>query len=97
MVARRVSNDGGTIDIEISNARARALAALENASRLFANSKKTKQTRDNPVVVKQVDLLLGKPHAFQVILKGRALKVAAESAEDREKWMKCLRDCISAS
>lgn len=60
----------------------------------------------------KVDLLLGKTHAFQVILKGmlptnfvllsnsyrnagRALKVAAETHEDREKWMKCLRDCIA--
>lgn len=45
----------------------------------------------------KVDLLLGKPHAFQVILKGRALKVAAETHEDREKWMKCLRDCIAVA
>lgn len=43
----------------------------------------------------KVDLLLGKAHAFQVILRGRALKVAAETHEDREKWMKCLRDCIA--
>lgn len=44
----------------------------------------------------KVDILLGKPHAFQVILKGRALKVAADTHEDREIWMKSLRDCISA-
>mmetsp|Transcript_11606 Transcript_11606/g.36932 ORF Transcript_11606/g.36932 Transcript_11606/m.36932 type:complete len:139 (-) Transcript_11606:1661-2077(-) len=45
----------------------------------------------------KVDLLLGKQHAFQVILKGRALKVAAETHEDREKWMNCLRDCIAVA
>jgi len=45
----------------------------------------------------KVDLLLGKPHAFQVILKGRALKVAAEKYEDRERWMKCLRECIAVA
>mmetsp|Transcript_25499 Transcript_25499/g.101623 ORF Transcript_25499/g.101623 Transcript_25499/m.101623 type:complete len:496 (-) Transcript_25499:788-2275(-) len=43
----------------------------------------------------KVDVLLGKQHAFQVIIKGRALKVAAESHAERDKWMKCLRDCIS--
>lgn len=43
----------------------------------------------------KVEILQGKPHAFQVVLKGRALKVAAESQDDRDKWMKCLRDCIA--
>ncbi|KAJ1462308.1 kinase-like domain-containing protein [Pelagophyceae sp. CCMP2097] len=42
----------------------------------------------------KVDLLLGKPHAFQVVLQGRALKVATETAEEREAWMKSLRECI---
>lgn len=44
----------------------------------------------------KIDLLMGKQNAFQVILRGRALKVAASSPEDRDKWMKCLRDCIAA-
>lgn len=56
----------------------------------------------------KIEILLGKPHAFQVILKGtvslikrrqvcvgRALKVAAETHEDRDMWMRCLRACIS--
>ena len=43
----------------------------------------------------KVDLLLGKPHAFQVILKRRALKVAAETHAEREQWMKSLRECIA--
>lgn len=44
----------------------------------------------------KIDFLLGKPCAFQIILKGRALKVAAETTEAREAWMECLRDCIVA-
>lgn len=45
----------------------------------------------------KVDTLLGRAHAFQVILKGRALKVAADNNEDREMWMTALRDCISTA
>lgn len=29
-------------------------------------------------------------------LAGRALKVATETHEDRNKWMSCLQDCIAA-
>lgn len=28
-------------------------------------------------------------------MAGRALKVASETQENRDRWIKCLRDCIS--
>jgi len=28
-------------------------------------------------------------------MAGRALKVASETHENRDRWIKCLRDCIS--
>lgn len=43
----------------------------------------------------KVDVLPGKSFAFQVILKGRALKVAAESQEQCDEWMCALRECIN--
>ena len=43
----------------------------------------------------KIDLLPGTTHGFQVIMQGRALKVYAESADDRESWMRALRDAIA--
>eukprot|EP00633_Aureoumbra_lagunensis_P008472 CAMPEP_0197321134 /NCGR_PEP_ID=MMETSP0891-20130614/63420_1 /TAXON_ID=44058 ORGANISM="Aureoumbra lagunensis, Strain CCMP1510" /NCGR_SAMPLE_ID=MMETSP0891 /ASSEMBLY_ACC=CAM_ASM_000534 /LENGTH=351 /DNA_ID=CAMNT_0042812847 /DNA_START=80 /DNA_END=1132 /DNA_ORIENTATION=+ len=43
----------------------------------------------------KVDRLSGKQFGFQVIIKGRALKVATENADERDEWMKHLRDCIA--
>lgn len=44
-----------------------------------------------------VGKLLGIQYAFQVVVNGRALKVATESDLERETWMRCMRDCIARS
>jgi len=43
----------------------------------------------------KVERLSGRPFGFQVIMKGRALKVAPETEKEMVDWISALRECIA--